>query len=155
MSTFRDLTYFRGYCKHLPTSEPSMSLDDESTSIGVGPVELSLRDVESIPETLALFLWPSSPGTASFLLSTASECLLLFNLSDCSEDNASLPWLTLGFFGAADEGDGLGERVSRRFGGERFDSLSGEMSMGSCAVEDLGLAAPLLTPVKFGVLSLP
>ena len=50
--------------------------------MGVGPVELSLRDVESVPVTLALFLRPGSPGTNNFLLSTASECLLFFNLSE-------------------------------------------------------------------------
>ena len=57
-------------------------------------------------------------------------------------------------------GDGLVGRVSRRFGGERFVSLSGEMSIGSSTVEDLGLGVPFLklsfeTELKLGVLNFP
>jgi len=115
--------------------------------MGVGPVELSLRDVESVPVTLALFLRPGSPGTNSFLLSTASEFLLFFNLSECSEDADNLPWvrLTLGFFEAPEVGEGLADRVSRLLCGAKFVSFSGDVSMGSSEVEDFGLEAPLFT----------
>lgn len=115
--------------------------------MGVGPVELSLRDVESVPVTLGLFLRPGSPGTESFLLSTASECLLFFNLSECSEDADNLPWvrLTLGFFEAAEVGEGLADRVSRLLCGAKFVSFSGDVSMGSSEVEDFGLEVPFFT----------
>ena len=114
-----------------------------------------MRDVDSTPTTLARFIRPGSPAVDSFLLSTARESLLFFNLSDCSAATDSLPWLTLAFFGAADVGEGLVERVSRRLCGKRFVSLSGEVSMGSSAVDDLGLGVPLFTPVTLGVLNLP
>lgn len=57
-------------------------------------------------------------------------------------------------------GEGLVDRVSRRLCGDRFVSLSGDVSMGSSAVEDIGLGVPVVilsceTPVKFEVLGLP
>ena len=68
------------YNEYALTSDSSNSLDDDSTSMGVGPVELSLRDVLSVPATLALFLRPISLDPDSLLLS-ASDNLFVFNLS--------------------------------------------------------------------------
>ena len=57
-------------------------------------------------------------------------------------------------------GEGLTDRVSRRLCGARFASFSGDVSMGSSAVEVFGLGVPLFilsfeTPVKFEVLIFP
>ena len=50
-----------------------------------------------------------------------------------------------GFFVAVDLRDGLVDRASRRFGGERFVS-GDEISIGSSEVDDLGLGVPDLSP---------
>lgn len=142
--------------KYLPTSDSSSSLDDDSTSMGVGAAKLDLRDEVSVPATLALFLWPASLETDSFLLSKASDSRLVFKLSEWSEDADNLAWLIRGFFGAVDLGVGLEERVSRRLWEEIFVS-GDEISMGSSEVEDLGLGLgiPDLDPFKLDVLNVP
>ena len=63
---------------------------------------------------------------------------MLFSLSEWSEDNAALPELIRGFFGALDFGVGLVDRASRLFGAARFDS-DDEISMESSDSEELGL----------------
>ena len=120
--------------------------------MGVGPVELSLRDVLSVPATLALFLRPISLDPDSLLLS-ASDNLFVFNLSIWSGDTESFPWPTRGFFVAVDLRDGLVDRASRRFGGERFVS-GDEISIGSSEVDDLGLGVPDLPPWGLDVFNL-
>lgn len=120
--------------------------------MGVGLVELSLRDVLSVPATLALFLRPISLDPESRLLS-ASDNLFVFNLSVWSGDTESFPWPMRGFFVAVDLRDGLVDRASRRFGGERFVS-GDEISIGSSEVEDLGLGVPDLPPWGLDVFNL-
>lgn len=120
--------------------------------MGVGLVELSLRDVLSVPATLALFLRPISLDPESRLLSV-SDNLFVFNLSVWSGDTESFPWPMRGFFVAVDLRDGLVDRASRRFGGERFVS-GDEISIGSSEVEDLGLGVPDLPPWGLDVFNL-
>ena len=80
-----------------------------------------------------------------FLLSEERDCLLFFNLSEESEDEAVLPALIRGFFGALDFGVGLVDRASRLFDVARL--VSGEeTSMDSSDSEDLGLTLDLAFP---------